>query len=203
MPTAHLTVRELKDMDPKRFEKEYYRWCENEPYDDWAECIEGDFRVRHAPQGVEAYSVWFSLHGPDGYACFSGVVHAAKLMKHLKLDEEYLPLYLAMESDGSRFRVSGSRRGGMQVDFDGVPGDTEPMGVFSTLDQEAWENLLREQLEESDLESVAEEFCDDICHELYKELEQEYEHMTSEESFIESCEINDVTFEIEIEGDEE
>jgi hypothetical protein len=202
MPTAHLTVRELKDMDPKRFDKEYYHWCEYTGYDGWAECIEGDFRTRHAPQGVEAYSIWFSLHGQGSYACFSGVVHAAKLMKHLKLDEEYLPMYLAMESDGSRFSVSGSWRGGIQVEFDGVPWDTEPTGVFSTLDQEAWENLLNEQLNESDLEEVVQSFCDDICHELHKELEQEYEHMTSEESFIESCEINEVTFEIEIEGDE-
>ncbi len=201
MPTVHLTVRELRDKAPKRFDKEYYHWREYTGYDGWAECIEGDFRTRHAPQGVEAHSIWFYLHGPGGYACFSGVVYAAKLMKHLKLDEEYLPLYLAMENDGSRFSVSGSRRGGLQVEFDGVPWDTAPAGVFSALDQKAWENLLHEQLDESDLESVAEEFCKDICHTLLKELESEYEHMTSEESFIESCEINEVTFEIE--GDEE
>lgn len=200
MPTVHLTVRELKDIDPKRFDKEYYHWCEYTGYDGWAECVEGDFRERHAPQGVEANSIWYSLHGPGGYACFSGVVYATKLMKHLKLDEEYLPLYLAMENEGSRFSVSGSRRGGLQVEFDGVPWDTAPAGVFSALDQEAWENLLHEQLEESELESVVEEFCKDICHTLLKELESEYEYMTSEESFIESCEANEVTFEIE--GDE-
>jgi hypothetical protein len=203
MPTAHLTVRELKDWHPKRFDKEYYHWCEYSVDDGWAEYLEGNFRERHAPQGVEAYSIWFSLHGQGSYACFSGVVHAAKLMKHLKLDEEYLPMYLAMESDGSRFSVSGSRRGGMHVEFDGVPGDTEPMGVFSALDQEAWENLLNEQLDESDLEEVVQSFCDDICHTLLNELEQGYEHMTSEESFIESCEINEVTFDIKTEGDEE
>ena len=202
MPTVHLTVRELKDMDPKRFDKEYYRWCENEPYDGWAEYIEGNFRARHAPW-VEARSIWYSLHGQGSYACFSGVVYVGELMKHLKLDERYLPLYLAMESDGSYFKVDGTARGNLQMHIEGNPWETEPEGVFSTLDQSAWEDLVNEQLEESDIQNAAEEFCKDICHELHTELEQEYDHMTSEESFIESCEINEVTFEIETEGDEE
>jgi hypothetical protein len=30
---------------------------------------------------------------------------------------------------------------------------------------------------------------------LYRELRDEYEHLTSEESFIESCECNEITFE--------
>jgi hypothetical protein len=202
MPTVHLTVRELKDMDPKRFDKEYYRWREDEPYDGWSECIEGNFRARHAPW-VEARSIWYSLHGQGSYACFSGVVYVGELMKHRKLDETYLPLYLAMESDGSYFKVDGTSRGNLQMHIEGSPWDTAPEGVFSTLDQSEWQDLVDEQLEESDIENVAEEFCKDICHELHKELEQEYDHMTSEESFIESCEINEVTFEIETEGDEE
>jgi hypothetical protein len=33
------------------------------------------------------------------------------------------------------------------------------------------------------------------CSKLYRELRDEYEHLTSEESFIESCECNEITFE--------
>jgi hypothetical protein len=203
MPTAHLTVRELKDMDPKRFDKEYYHWCEYSVDDGWAEYLEGDFRERHAPQGVEARSIWYSLHGQGSYACFSGVVYVGKLMKHLKLDEQYLPLYLAMVDDGSYFKVDGSRRGSIQVDFDGAPWDTAASGVFSMLNTDEWNALVNEQYNESDIEGVAEQFCNDICHTLLNELEEDYEYMTSEESFIESCEINEVTFDIKTEGDEE
>jgi hypothetical protein len=38
---------------------------------------------------------------------------------------------------------------------------------------------------------------DDISRQIYRDLRNEYEHLTSEESFIESCECNDVTFETE------
>jgi hypothetical protein len=41
------------------------------------------------------------------------------------------------------------------------------------------------------------DYVDDISRQLYRDLRDDYEHMTSEESFIESCECNDITFEIE------
>ena len=47
------------------------------------------------------------------------------------------------------------------------------------------------------IDSVLQAYVDNISHQLYRDLRDEYEHLTSEESFIESCECNDVTFEIE------
>lgn len=200
--TATLTVTELRDFYPERFEKEYHAWLAHEPYDGWSEYLEGNFRERHAPQGVEARSIWFSLYQQGAGAAFTGVVHVAKFMQHMKLDEKYLPLYLAVCDDGSYVKVYTSPRNNLHVNFDGAPWDTAPSGVFSELDQDAWNDLINDQVEESKLEVLIEDFCNDICHTLYKEVEAEYDLLTSEEEFIASCEANEITFEIDI-GDEE
>lgn len=201
MPTVQLTVTELRDIEPAQFEKEYHDWLTYQPYEGWSEYLEGDFRERHAPQGVDARSIWFSLHQQGAGAAFSGTVHVAKFMQHMKLDETYLPLYLAVCDDGSYAKVYTSRMNNVQVSFDGAPWDTAPSGVFSELSQDAWCDLINEQWDTSKLEVLIEDFCSDICHTLHKELEEEYDSLTSEEEFIASCEANDITFEIN--GDEE
>lgn len=203
MQTVNLTVRELRDMYPKQFDKEYSDWCAYELDGGWCEALEGDFRELHAPHGVDARSIWYAVYGQGAGAGFSGLVYVGKLMKHLKLDETYLPLYQAVVDDGSYCNVSVSGRWSMTVNFDGAPWDTAPSGVFSGLSDEAWCELINAQMEEANLEDVVRDFCADICHDLYKELVDEYEYRTSEEAFIESCEINEVTFDVSIEGDEE
>jgi coenzyme F420-reducing hydrogenase alpha subunit len=80
---------------------------------------------------------------------------------------------------------------------------TAPSGVFANLDQLAWEELIDEQEREADLATAVVEFCKELAAELYKDLEAEYEHLTSKESFIESCDCNEVLFDIEIEGEED
>lgn len=203
MQTVNLTVRELKEMYPAKFEKEYIDWCSYAVPDDWSETLEGDFREQHGPHGIEARSIWYTVHGPRAGAGFSGVVHMGKLMKHLKLDEMYLPLYQGIEDDGSYCNVTVSNQNFMTLYFDGMPWDTAPSGVFSELSDEAWCELINAQMEEADLENVAREFCKSICGVLHQELVDEYDYLTSEEAFIESCEINEITFEVETEGDEE
>lgn len=200
--TTELTVTELRDWYPERFEKEYHDWLTYQPYEGWSEYLEGDFRERHAPQGVDARSIWFSLHRQGAGAAFTGVVYVAKFMQHMKLDETYLPLYLAVCDDGSYVKVHNSRMNNVQLAFDGAAWDTAPSGVFSELSQDAWCELINEQWDASKIEVLIEDFCNDICHTLYKELEAEYDALTSEEEFIASCEANEITFEIDT-GEEE
>jgi len=80
---------------------------------------------------------------------------------------------------------------------------TAPSGVFENLDQQAWEELIDEQEREADLEDSLLKFCKELAAELYKDLEAKYEYLTSKESFIESCDCNEVLFDIEIEGEED
>ena len=60
-----------------------------------------------------------------------------------------------------------------------------------------------DQLSQADIESCIEEFCNRACAKLARDLEDDYEHLTSVESFIESCECNEITFDIETEEEKE
>jgi hypothetical protein len=119
------------------------------------------------------------------------------------LHETYPALYLAVVDDGSRIGVRTTHRGNMETcDYNMYANQTAPSGVFENLDQQAWEELIDEQEREADLEDGVLKFCQELADELYKDLEAEYEHLTSKESFIESCNCNEVLFEIEGEEDE-
>lgn len=203
MQITQITVTELRDKFPKRFEEEYHDWLRYMPDANWTEYVREQFAERHTPQGVDVENINYNVGGGQrGYAVFDGYVNAWLFMKHMKLDEKYLPLYLAVCDDGSQFRVHATRRGNLDVVFYATPWETSPSGVFSTLDDAAWEELVQGQMIESQLDTLVEDFCNDICHTLYKELEAEYDALTSEEEFIASCEANEITFEIDT-GEEE
>ena len=195
-----MNVTELKELHPKRFEEEYAEWCAYAADDDWWEYVQDWFKERHAQQGVTVHSIQFSLYGQGLGAAFNGSVAVTQFMEHAGLHEKYLPLYMACKDDGSYCRVRAARNcSNISVYFAGAPGDTAPSGVFADLDADAWAELVSQQFDESELEDAVKEFCRDICHELHTDLEKEYDHITSEEAFIESCEANEVTFEIETE----
>lgn len=198
-----VNVTELKALHPKMFEWEYRKWCEHKPYDDWWATHHDYFNEKHADAGVDADSIEFTLFRRGGGAAFVGRVDMATFMKHMKLDEKYLPLYLAIADDGSRAAVRTSNYGDLRVSLDGAPWDTGPSGVFSALSQADWEELIEEQWGMACLEEAVEAFCKDICDELLTALEEDYDYLTSEKAFIESCEANETTFEIETEGEDE
>ncbi len=59
------------------------------------------------------------------------------------------------------------------------------------------DELVVQQDDASNLESNIRWFIESKNNELFKQLQDEYEHLTSEESFLESCEANEVTFNLE------
>jgi hypothetical protein len=124
-------------------------------------------------------------------------------MKHHKLDEQYLALYLAAKDDGSYIRISTSHHGNMWTGDNNMWGNqTAPSGVFKDLPQTDWEDLVDAQIGEAGIEDEVLKWCQDLAHDLYVSLRDEYEYRTSEESFIESCECNEITFEIDLEEEE-
>ena len=74
---------------------------------------------------------------------------------------------------------------------------TAPSGVFSDLPQTDWEELVDAQADAADMEDSVLTWCKDLAHELYINLRDEYEWRTSKEAFLESCECNEITFEVE------
>jgi hypothetical protein len=85
------------------------------------------------------------------------------------------------------------------ADLDYTPGNCLPAGIFSDMSQEAWDMLIQEQWDDlgDKLATEIHEYAKDAAEELYKALEEDYDACTSEESFIDSCACNGVTFEIE------
>ena len=193
-----VTAKELKELDPKRFDREYYGWLEYAADYDWWEWLEDSFKCDMKEAGINVENIQFDTY--PRHAMFNGHVHVAQFMQHLILDEQYPALYLAVEQDGSYVTVRSGRYGNA-FNLNEHLYNTSPEGVFKYLDAQAWEELIDEQLCQSELETRIEEFCTDACARLARDLEADHEHITSVESFIESCECNDVTFEIEdIEG---
>jgi hypothetical protein len=202
---SKITARELSKQDPERFQKEYWDWVEYALDYDWWECVEADLIARLEPAGVGVESIAFSVSYSQGdYATFNGYIDVAKWMETAKdgdqtYAQKYPALALAIEDYGERASVSTLwRRCGASVNFDGaVVGNTPPAGVFKLLDDEAWDELIAQQYSDADIESAMQEYVDQVSSTLYDDLRNEHEHLTSEESFIESCECNEILFDLE------
>jgi hypothetical protein len=194
-----MNIHELKAQHPKRFEREYYSWLEGEPYQDWAEYLLEDF-VREAEKAgvyVDIKDVQYSISYSQGDgAAFNGLVVFAEWMKHKGYDEDYLPLYLDAKAYGTQVAIHnrGYRGLNMSASAEYYPGAGDPSGVFADMDPDDWTALCEEQWNANGWEDEVLDTCNDLAHDLYKQLRDEYEHQTSEESFIENCIANDVTF---------
>ena len=205
MVTREVTVEMLREVYPKRFEKEYYEWLEYAVSHEWWDYHFEQFKADCLLKGVRVDGINFSGFGSqDDGATFAGRVDVPTYMELHGLHEIYPALYLAVIDDGSRLGVSMTHRGNMHVDDYSMYGNqTAPSGIFENLDQLTWEELIDEQEREADLATAVLKFCEGLAAELYKELEAEHEFLTSKEQFVISCECNEILFDIEIEGEED
>ena len=189
-----VTAKELQELDPKRFEREYHAWLEYAADYEWWEWLEDAFKCDMQEAGIRVERITFDSY--PWHAMFDGHVEVGKFMRHLILDEQYPALALAVEQDGSYVSVREGRYGNAFCLTEHLY-NTAPEGIFKYLDDQSWEELIDEQLCMSELETRIEQFCTDACRKLAHDLEDDYAHITSVESFIESCGCNDVTFAIE------
>lgn len=200
-----ITAKELQTQDPKRFQREYSKWYEYALDYDWWDYMEEQLKEQLSPKGIRVEKIDFSLSYSQGdYATFEGCIDTAEWMEatmdgEQTYAEKYPAMYLAMKDYGDYATVTAWHRSGSGwVNFDAnYSGNTYPSGIFSALEQEAWDELVEEQYDHAGLEQALQDEVDNISRQLYRDLRAAYEHLTSEESFIESCECNDVTFEIE------
>ena len=198
-----VTAQQLKALDPKRFEQEYWKWTEHCLWDEWYEGVEGCFTDEMAANGVTVEKISFSgFYSQGSYASFDGTVVVHKWMAAKTYDdgqtyaEAFPALYLAAKQDRAVVHVSTSYRGSVLFNDDIIDSDT-PAGIFEHLDVDAWQALVAEQSERSNWESNIRWFVESKNNELFKQLQDEYEYLTSEESFLESCEANEITFNLE------
>lgn len=208
---ADISAQELKTTDPKRYDQEYWKWVEHALDYDWWDSSYESFKSDMEKFGVSVEKIYFSVScSQSDYASFEGTVDVGEWMEQNKegdqtYAEAYPALYLAVKDYGGCSTVStGYRDSWPSLNWDGAcVGNTFPSGIFQHLEQEAWDELVEEQYRSADLEKMMQEWINDKCRELYNSLCEESEYLTSEEQFIESCECNEVTFEIEDEEEDE
>jgi hypothetical protein len=200
-----ITAKELQTLNPKRFQKEYSDWTNYALDHHWWEYVYEGFREDVRPFGVTIGSndMHFALgYCQSDYAAFTGRIDVADFMQAKGWDFEYPALYLAVKACGDYATVS-DRRSGARVNYDDACiGNTYPSGVFKNLEQGAWDELIEEQYYAASLEDELQSYVDEVCKNLYRRLRDEADHLTTEEAFIESCECNEITFEIEGETNE-
>jgi hypothetical protein len=204
-------IHELKALDPKRFEKEHQGFLDNGPYHEWWDTVEDDFKQQMDELGVQVADIQFEgIDYGHADAAWQGSFPLAPFMKRTKvrgsddtLAERYPALYLAIEHDRSWARVylDGWRNTTLSVDVRENTRFIDPLGIFSELDQETWEELLDDQWSDCGIEEVAREFAQEKADDLLEALRSEWDYISSEEYFIESCEINEVKFELEVEDE--
>ena len=192
-----MNVHELKASDPKRFQKEYEEWREHGLHDDWWDCVQEGLKDDCADYGITVETIQFNLgYSQSDYAAFNGRIDVMLWMQAKGYDIEYPALYVAMGDYREYATVSTSHWGNARVNLEhAVVGNSYPVGIFKHLDHETWDELVYEQATTANLEDAMQEWVGKRCSKLYRELRDEYEHLTSEESFIESCECNEITFE--------
>lgn len=204
-----VSARELKKLDPRRFAQEYSKWTEWQWEDDWyIDNAKEVFTEEYKPKGIEIEQLHYRISYSQGdYASFSGRVYLAEWMAAVQTRpdgptyaERYPALYLACSEDGSYIDIKGEDdRRGWRGDCDEDWYNVGPCGIFANMPEEDWEELVTEQASEAALNDEILSYCKSIGRELYRHLSDAYLDATSEESFIESCEANEVTFEIELE----
>jgi len=200
-----LTAAQLKEKDPRLFEKEYYSWLGYAADYGWWEYHTDAFEK----EMQEKYDMYVdSVDFEENYGwrvAAKGTIKLHLLMEHLGLKEKYLPLWYDAANYGAVVSFGSGRIGVTQrvSGIDYTPGNCYPDGVFKGMDQEAWDELVAEQFDAEDWEELALKWIEPHVDELAKQLEQEYEYATSEEEFLASCEANEVTFEVEGDDDAE
>lgn len=186
-----MDIHKLKETDHDRYLKKYYDWCRWVPDDDWWEWVQEGFTEDCKPLGIRVDEIQFDNHN----AAFTGKVNVAEWMKSQKLDEKWYPLYLAYDYDDSYVLVGAGYRCNLTLTwYDSLP-RVPPIGVFSEMPEQDWEDMLQEMIMQFDPDTELRDSLAGLCDDLASRLQQAYEDETSEEQFIESCEINEVTFE--------
>ncbi len=207
--TVAVSVHELKEMAPQRFEREYSKWTEWQWEDDWyVEDTKERFTERYKSKGIDIERLGYRIsYGQGDYASFDGRVYLAEWMQAVQTcpggptyAERYPALFLACAEDGSYMNITGEDdRRGWRADWHEGWSGVGPSGIFANMPEEDWDALVEEQASEADLEDEILKYCRSIGRDMYNELRDSYEEATSEDEFIASCEANNITFEIELE----
>jgi hypothetical protein len=200
-----VTAKELKELDPRRFKKEYDDWSVHAGDWNWTDFEQDERKKLMELDGIHVTALYWQVSFCQGDgASFDGSVNICDWMNAVMADEEftyaekYPALYIAAKQDGSFMRIRGGDRGMyLHIDMREYWENTRADGIFAGLDDESWVELVTAQASDACLDEDIRLHCENHMNDFYRTLRDEYLHITSEESFIESCECNEITFDIE------
>ena len=211
----NMNIHQLKAKDPKRFDKEYEEWCQHEPYDNWWEYTYDVAKEDGKSLGFDIEKIMFSGFSSQGDgASWTGYIDLLKYIKaDVKLVQEpaYNILAALIEGDWLESEVKIDTGVGHYCHEHTMSvGDIEMYtceddgviehGVYKGVKIEDLYDAMGELFLE-EFNNALQEHARDFATDIYRRLEKEYDYLRSEESFIESCECNDVEFEDEYEED--
>ena len=174
------------------------------PHNDWADWIKDGFTSDMKCVGIHVDNFYWDISYSQGDgASFAGHVKLHEWMEvNPQYMEQYQALYLACKQDGSYIAVRTGYRGhSLQLSFNESWWGTDPCGIFNGLDQDTWCELVEDQAGASGIEDEIRSTCERFMKDLYYKLRDEYEEITSEDAFMESCDCNGITFEVDTEDD--
>lgn len=170
------------------------------PHNDWADWIKENFEAEMKCVGIHVDNFWWDVSYSQGDgANFDGYIQISEWMEaNPQYAEQYQALYLACKQDGSYITVrTGNRGHNMHFNLNESWWGTDSEGIFTGLDKDTWVELVEDQVSSASIEDEIRSTCERFMKDLYYKLRDEYEDITSEEAFIESCNCNGITFEVE------
>ena len=201
-----IDAKELRDKYPAEFEREYIKWCEHEPYDDWYEFVFEGAKERGKEKGFDIEGIYFTGFWSQGDgASWSGSVDILKYIEANNLQAD--PMWFAYGElirdgvAGPAAHVSArnshySHSNTMQITF-----DCSDLHADSVMERGVLAGaLVNDVVEAIDFEKAERWMLEDAkgyADEIYDDLREDYEHLTSEESFLDYCHANDVEFDVD------
>lgn len=196
-----MDVHELKETDPARFEKEYQAWAhDNLGYDWWDDEYE-DVKARGKERGFDISDIWFQFscsHG-DG-ATWEGNVDLREFAKaHGLLADPVWSAVLAVADDGRADSIltiyTQGQRNTMRAESVSVYlSGTIERGAYAGMDAQDLIDAVGGESVFDDIENAVLNAANDFAGDVYRRMVDEYEYRISEESFVEHCDCNEVTF---------
>lgn len=203
----NITAKELKEQDPTRFEHEYYKWCEYACNYDWWDCEYDYFKEQAEARGAYVDDIEFSVSwSQSDYASWRGSVELDQWLKTstaYKDDPRAFVLCELLETGAVDIGVRVAHSGGYcpapRVSLDGprVQEDWVRSGPLAGADVDELMESIGGYDYADELERDLQEWAGSLADDLYRALRDELGYLTSEERFIEECEANGVTFEVD------
>jgi hypothetical protein len=210
-----VNARELLVNYPNVFAKKHEAYCASLNDYEWYDSIFDDFKEGGKAKGFVLEHINFSGFASQGDgACWAGDVDVAAFIKaNYDLTEPKYHVLLALVEEGVATRHVSIYTSGRYC-HENTMHIREGVDYFDDIDDnQCMKSGLYMGANISELFkaigglSLTNAIDDDILKaarsyavELYRALEEEYDHLTTEESFIEHCEWNEVDFEVEVEN---